>query len=559
MFRSNLSTSTVLLALATGGLYSFFLYSPLVFDDVYLFLAGEPEKYLDRGLQLSPRWIPYVTLVLTYVHLGPELIWLRLGNVILHILVGLALFIFMRRMILDLDSQRNEGMGPVWAAALATLFFLLHPVTVYAAGYLIQRTILLATLFSLLTCLAFWQGLKGSRIVLWSSSLLYVLAVYSKEHAVMVPVVCLGLGVLYRRSGLQVRPARTELAALFGIFALTALIVTYQVKYVVGSVYEPAAAGMLQVAALNVPVDLAYSLSVLTQAGLFFKYLFLWTLPNVNRMSVDMREPFALVLSGPGLAGLLLFITYPIASMSLLWQGGRRGLVGFALLAPWLLFVTEIATVRLQEIFVLYRSYLWMPLVFLLVAMGLVRLKKKLAFALAAILLVFLFALSYDRLYSFSHPFLLWDEAARVAEQNAGKPGVVGLERIYHNRGLALFREGFLPNAVQDYDKAIELRPDYSYVYNDRGAAKLDMKDALGALDDFDTAIRLNPTYLRPYAGRAMALENLNRNKEAQKAHQLACSAGWIPSCSRAQQAELVSDHGYGLSRPPGLGSEEGR
>ena len=38
----------------------------------------------------------------------------------------------------------------------------------------------------------------------------------------------------------------------------------------------------------------------------------------------------------------------------------RLGLAGFALLSPWLLALTEFATVRAQEPLVLYRSYLWM-------------------------------------------------------------------------------------------------------------------------------------------------------------------------------------------------------
>lgn len=525
----------LLLACMAALLYGSFLSNPLVFDDIYFFLAGNPEKFVAQGLQFQTRWWAYYSLGLTFVHIGQEIIWLRLGNLVLHIATGLALYALLHRLLTDLDSPCLGGLKPEWAAFLAALLFLLHPVAVYAAGYLIQRTIVMATLFSLLTWLAFWWGLQGPRRWLWLSALFYFLAVYSKEHAVMAPAVCLGLLILHRRSGLTSGAGKIKLIALFGAFGLTALLVILQAKGAIGTAYEIFAPEMLQSQGIAVPPELAYPLSVLTQASLFFKYLLLWVVPNVGWMSVDMRETFVLTLTWLNSLGLLLFCLYPLAAGWLLWRGGSHGLVGLALLSPWLLFATEISTVRLQEIFVLYRSYLWMPPLFLLAAMGLSRLPSRMAIGLSVVVSLALFAFSSDRLTSFSHRYLLWDEAARVAEKNVGKPGVVGLERIYHNRGLALYREGFVPNAIKDFDKALAIKPDYSHVYNDRGGARLDLGEAQAALGDFDSAIRLNPTLLRPYAGRASALSKLGRHTEALEAHQKACNLGWSASCKQTE------------------------
>ncbi|OYY95090.1 MAG: hypothetical protein B7Y41_05950 [Hydrogenophilales bacterium 28-61-23] len=530
-----------LLACLVALLYGTFLSSPLVFDDIYYFLAGNPEKHVAQGVQFQPRWWAYYSLGLTFVHIGPEMIWLRLGNLVLHAMAGLALYAFLYRLLTDLDSSRKDRLKAEWTAFLAALLFLLHPVAVYAAGYLIQRTIVMATLFSLLTWLAFWWGLQGSRRWLWLAAVFYFLAVYSKEHAVMAPAVCLGLLVLHRRSGLSSRTGKPELIALFGVMGLIALLVIIQAKGAIGTAYEIFAPEMLQSPGVSVPPELAYPLSVLTQAGLFFKYLLLWVAPNVGWMSVDMREPFALSLTWMSGLSLLLFCLYPLAAGWLLWKGRAHGLVGLALLAPWLLFATEISTVRLQEIFVLYRSYLWFPPLFLLAAMGFARLPKRTAIGLGAILSLALFAFSFDRLTSFSHKYLLWDEAALVAEKNLGKPGVTGLDRIYYNRGLALYRDGFVPNAIKDYDKAIAINPGFSQAYNNRGSARLDMGEVQAALGDFDAAIRLNPTYLRPYAGRALALSKLGRHEEAFEAHRKACSIGWSASCQPAESWQNLS------------------
>jgi tetratricopeptide (TPR) repeat protein len=513
-------------------LYGIFLSNPLVFDDIYFFLTGHPEKHFAEGLQFHPRAWVYFSHAMTFVYLGPEIFWQRLGNLVAHVSTGLALYVLIRRLLLDLDRNQARHSRIEWVAFLAALLFLLHPVAVYATGYLIQRTILMATLFSLLTWLAFWLGLRGSRRWLWASVLFYFLAVFSKEHAVMAPAVCAGLWILHRRSLPDVPVRVVETSAVLLIQAGIALLVTY---LAVGGAHEILAPEMMRDMAergFEVPEGLAYPLSVLTQAGLFFKYLGLWAFPNVTAMAVDMREPFVLSATLPRWLILGAFCLYPLIAAGLLWRGRTLGLAGFALLTPWLLFATELVSVRLQEIFVLYRSYLWAPALFILLALGLARLSTRMAVGVGMVIAVFLFALSFDRLTSFSHPFLLWDEAARVAEKNAGKPGVAGMARIYHNRGLALYREGMVDLAIRSYDQALAEKPDYSYVYNDRGAARLDLKNYVGALGDFDTAIRLKPDYLRPYAGRAMALKGLGRTNEAEAAFARACALGWQSACS---------------------------
>jgi len=520
-----------LLACIPALLYGAFPSNPLVFDDIYFFLAGAPEKYVAQGFQLLPRWWAYYSLGLTFVHIGQELIWLRLGNLALHIATTITLYVFVRRLLTDLDDNLKTGISADWAAFLAALLFALHPVAVYAAGYLIQRTIVAATLFSLLTWLAFWLGLNGARRWLWVSTLFYFMAAFSKEHAVMVPAVCMSLWVLHSRSHLAVYPRFKEVLAVLATQGLIAVLVTY---LAIGGATEILAPEMMRDMAergLKIPEGMEHPLSFLTQAGLFFKYLGLWALPNIGWMSVDMREPFALSFTAPHLLALTLFCLYPIFAGGLLSRGRGIGLIGFALLAPWLLFATELVSVRLQEIFVLYRSYLWAPPLFILIAMLLRRLSRRLAISLGVLLVVFLFAFSFDRLTSFSHRYLLWDEAARLAEKNMTQPGVAGMARIYHNRGLALYQEGMVNKAIESYDLALAQKPDYSYVYNDRGAARLDIKDYTGALADFDTSIRLKSDYLRPYAGRAMALAGLGRTSEAKEAFSLACTLGWKTAC----------------------------
>ncbi len=120
-----------------------------------------------------------------------------------------------------------------------------------------------------------------------------------------------------------------------------------------------------------------YVLSVLNQMGLFFKYLSILDLASGQydgaRSSGALSLSYGVWWAWAGLDGVCCL--WP-AAFILLLRGASKGLLGFALLFPWVLFATELASVRLQEPFVLYRSYLWIPGLFIALALGLRRLKR---------------------------------------------------------------------------------------------------------------------------------------------------------------------------------------
>jgi tetratricopeptide (TPR) repeat protein len=187
-------------------------------------------------------------------------------------------------------------------------------------------------------------------------------------------------------------------------------------------------------------------------------------------------------------------------------------------------------TVRIQEIFVLYRSYLWVAPGFCGVLVLEPWLKPRVFVAVTATVSVLLFVLAWDRLTTFSHPLLLWDDAERLVQ---GRHGLTGLERIYRNRGIAFYHVGRFDLAIDDYSKAININPGYSYAYNDRGAALLQVKRYQEAFEDFDTSLHLVPNNMRSLAGRGAALEALGHKDEANESYRAACSLGWRSACAK--------------------------
>ena len=63
----------------------------------------------------------------------------------------------------------------------------------------------------------------------------------------------------------------------------------------------------------------------------------------------------------------------------------------------------------------------------------------------------------------------------------------------FYNRGLAYFYKREFEKAVEDYDQAIRLNPNYAMAIFNRGQAKLKMGDKASAEQDMAQAKQINP------------------------------------------------------------------
>lgn len=515
----------IVLLSAITALYAPFLQNPMVFDDLPFF------KVDDAGLQpvdrfyyslIELRSLPYATLAWGKNLFGMEMFHFRIENLLLHAAVTMALFLFLAKLFdATYGARSNSLLSSRTLAFFAALLFALHPVAVYGAGYLVQRTIVMATLFSLLAMLAYLHGsTENKRGWLWASVPLYYLAVFSKEHAIMLPAILVALTVLLHEDW------HTKLRQRWGIFVAYAAIMVFVVAAkigVLGSVYEPLAIEML-----DAESNLNYPLSVLTQSWLFFKYAGLWVFPNPTWMSVDMREPFASSLWSPYLLALGAFIVWGVGSIWLLLRRGRLALLGFAMLFPWLMFMTEFSTVRIQESFVLYRSYLWAVGAGCILPLLLDKLDKRIALVTATAVALAMFPISMERLSSFGHSLILWNDAVKLIKDKTELPGVY---RIYHNRGTEYINTDDYDLAIKDLTLAVKLQPNWPYSFNNLGTAYMKKEDWHAAVTAYTQAIEVaerkkmgvNP---RPYYGRAMAYEFLGEIEKAKRDYAVSCRLG---------------------------------
>jgi hypothetical protein len=540
-----------LLALVTpvAVIYTQFLGNPLVFDDLGFFQGEEFSLYLHKIFSFNLRWLPYATFVWTRQVFGDAIIWLRLGNLLLHLASTTTLFFFLRRLfevVIPTDAD-NKTLSTFWFAFFGALIFALHPVSVYATGYLVQRSTLMATLFALLTWRLFLEGLiREQRIWLTASALSYFFAVFSKEHAIMTPAVTVALLVLISPQPQQ----RIKLVwSSFVLYGLIAVFVVFQLKTknILGQAYEPVASELISRLTGELDPDLVYPLSIFTQSFVFFKYLWIWLVPNPAFMSIDTCQTFALKFwLFPEALGLIGFVIYPFIAIRLLLQRGLKGLLGFALLCPWLLFFTELATVRIQEIFVLYRSYLWMPALFASLPFLCQKLTAKQAVITLTSIAILLLPLTWFRLQTFSHPLLLWDDAAHRITDDQSCPV---MDRIMNNRGRQLMALGRYPEAIKDFNRSLKVikwqaKPMVSGLadnFYNRGFAYLKLGQFSVALNDFNVIVEpVKKSWVAFYFYKAQAFEGLHELVAAQQYYEKACLNGIKEGCDKQKELEAT-------------------
>jgi len=524
-----------LLGVITSAVYGVYLHNPLVFDDVYFFDGTVHKEFLGAIFLPQLRWLPYATFEWTRAVFGLDIVWFRIGNLTLHLANAFLLFFFLRHLFEA--NQQAEGKESdsrsFWLAMCGSAIFALHPASVYAVAYLTQRSILMAVFFSL-AMLIFWlRGLETRRpLLLWLSALAYFFAVMSKEHAVMAPSVVLALTVLMRKR--NDTPAR-QWAPVFILYAAIAIYTVFKVKAgynLLGTAYQTSGPELLERMVKADPgfkAQHAYVFSIITQCWLFFKYLLIWLVPVEGRMSIDIYEPFALRLwSLPQTVGAVAFIAYGVLAARLLWSQGLRGLLGFGMLCPWLLFFTEFSTVRVADPLVIYRSYLWMACSFAILPWFCQRMTTKHIVLGSAAIAVLLIPPTLLRLQTFSSNWLLWNDAVRHVE---GKPVLPGVERVYFNRANAASRLGRYADSIPDYNFVLELQPRNPHAYNDRGAARLHLNDVAGAKSDFENALRINPDAALPHRGMAKIYELEGLASAAREEYRIACRLGNTFAC----------------------------
>ncbi len=446
------------------GIYLPGIHNDLLFDDMRL---KDGTIFGQHGslLAYKQRMLSYGSFVWAEAIFGDGWWKQRLLNLLLHLGTVAALFGLTRELLSQVDFPddfrqtahfESSKRTALW---LGTGIFAVNPVAVYAVGYLVQRSIVMATLFTVLACWAYVLALRTRQVKWYGGAVVaYLLAVLCKEHAFFGLLLIVPLYVYVRQPSPRALLRLGAAALLLGTVVFAVLWSIYG-SYV-GTLFDARSkdyAALLETMSPGIR-ERMYPLSLLNEAKLFFAYGFLWLIPNVQWMAIDLRPEFPLSYTSlPQLAGALGFITLLLGSIWMLCtQRSVLRLVGLCLLIPQLLFLTEFGTVWVQDPFVLYRSYLWAITLPCLIALACVGFQPKSLLILGAILLLGFGGLALERKLSLRDGLTAWADAAAKIDQQAPQ-NAVGRWQAFLNLGAYHIESGSLQEAEKALRTSIKM------------------------------------------------------------------------------------------------------
>lgn len=460
----------------------------------YINLLSSPTTLFD------PRIITWLSYYIPYYFFGYSESMMIAGNVLVHILNVLLLYSFFYTLLnhqAKLHSQ-NSTRKNSWIAFVGAALFGFHPLITYGVLYHIQRSMLLATFFSLLSLICLFKSFsRDSKVWMILSLTNYFFSIHSKEHAIMLPAVALLMILLFRGLSREIIKKYFPLILGMGLVALQVILVRLELF---ATTYEPWAGNLQKVAnpenwQLLTPVILSskivFPLSIINQGFLFFKYLGLVFFPLTQFMSIDMPASFPEHLfSWPQTFGFVCFCLYPLCWF-IFYKKTKNAVVTLAALFPWIMFFSELSVVRYNEAFVLYRDYLWMSLSILLIPYVLYQIKGKIRYAALLAFILFTAYGFHDRLNIFNDEITLWEDAANKIKLD--DKSIFSAYRPYAILSARYILAGRYIESEKLLKKAIEQNPYFYLFYNNLAVTCVHLQKWDEAILNMKKVVELSP------------------------------------------------------------------
>jgi tetratricopeptide (TPR) repeat protein len=456
----------VLFALLATVVYSGSFRVPWHFDDRPNILENSPihitqltPDTLKGALFAYPgqpgklyRPVSVLSLALNWYAGGDNTLGYHIVNVFIHICAGWLLFLVV---CLLFNTPRLKGRYPpdqiCFIAVLAAGLWLVHPINSQAVVYIVQRMTSLAALFSLLTMLCYLRArLTDSavkRILFFLlAALSWMLAVLSKENAVMMPAALLVLDIIFFPRERKANSTRSILlSALFAIACMAALVtlVHPQFFHTILSSYD------------HRPFTLVER--VLTEQRVLLFYLSLLVFPRADRFSVDHDITLSTSIISPWTTIVAILINAAAILLALYFRKSRP-LLSYGVLFFYVCHLVESGFIALELIFE-HRNYL--PSMFLFVPVAVLASnllhsssrpnRVRYLTGVLVMLLVFTLGLgTYKRTLVWLSEESLWADAMTKAPQNARPPENFAVA-IFHQYGPPRYQEvmGLYHEALQ--------------------------------------------------------------------------------------------------------------
>lgn len=497
-----------------------------VYDNPHILsLTGGFFKWAFTNLEAGGNWHP-----LTWLSLGLDrLLWgtgpmgFHATNVLLHGL-NTMLVVILTALLIAYRKNAVFGVGErslisdrgMMAAATTGILFGFHPIHVESVAWISERRDVLYAFFFLSGILAYLQYVRsrsdGNAVVPFNrgrssrfyflSLLFFVLSLLSKSMAVTFPAVLLILDwhPLDRFRRERIFSIIVEKIPFFALGVAASIIA------IAGQTLQPLK---------RLPLTDRFFNGIYAFGKYLWKMLFPLDLVPFYPYILDISP-----LSMKYLPVLLLTVSIVVSCVALYKKKrGRSWIAAWGYYLVTLFPVLGFIQVGAQS---MADRYTYLPSLgpCLLAGLGLAILVEKkngsasesLTFRYSALIILGILTLSLSFLTI--RQTGIWKDGLTfwnyVIEKEPGRVHVA-----YNNRATIYLGLGKFEEALQDFDAAIKVNPNYLLYYSNRAQAYIQLKKYSNALQDLTTALTLNPKYMDGYIYRAMMY---NRQGEHDKA-----------------------------------------
>ena len=466
------------------------------FDDAHVFdssVTTDSATIVD-WIRLAPtRPLGILTFAVNY-NLHKFDVWgYHLVNIIIH-LINAFLVWWLTWITFSTPVMKDESISKhkTIIAFLTGLFFVTHPLATQSVTYIVQRFASLATLFYLLSLILFirgrlWQGDKKIALFLFGSSIIFgICGMLTKEIVFTLPFAV----ILYDYCFIKNSPWKLKINDKSIIFSsvMLAIFIFLLLKRYSLNIFN----------AVDPDQGYSYSISMkeyfLTQFSVILTYIRLFILPVNQNFDYDYQLSssffqlktflsFSLLL-GILAAGVLLFKRYRLISFGIFWI--------------FLTMSLESSIIPIsQNVIFEHRTYL-PSFGFFMVLVGAFFYFFKEKYLKIAMIIILIIAsintiLTYQRNKVWHNDYTLWADCVKKSPDKT---------RVNNNFAVALFDEGKIGEAIDYYNKAIRLKPDFAETFYNRGLAFKNLSQYQRAIEDYNEAIRLKPVYAEAYNNR---------------------------------------------------------
>jgi tetratricopeptide (TPR) repeat protein len=89
--------------------------------------------------------------------------------------------------------------------------------------------------------------------------------------------------------------------------------------------------------------------------------------------------------------------------------------------------------------------------------------------------------------------------------------------KAWNNKGLALHKLRKYQEAIEYFDRALEIDPEFARAWNNKGNVLHSLEKYQEAIKYYDRAVKIDPKYVKAWSDKGIALHNLGKYQEAIK------------------------------------------